>query len=124
VDRGFFRIATFGTHPERATGEPPHAGRRHAVRPVMLSSLAATRCPSGDALEPIRSRLVPLPAATYSASPRFSVVQAAGAPGPCTVISIRRFFARSAGVLFGATGCVSPNPFAEMMFGLTPCEIR
>ncbi len=47
-----------------------------------------------------------------------------GAPGPCTVISMRRFFARLAGVSFGATGWVSPNPLAEMMFGLTPCEIR
>src|SRR5260370_25369613 len=49
---------------------------------------------------------------------------APGAPGPCTVISMRRFFARFAGVSFGATECVSPNPFAELMFGLTPCETR
>jgi hypothetical protein len=50
--------------------------------------------------------------------------QAPGAPGPCTVISMRRFFARFAGVSFAATGCVSPNPLAEMMFGLTPCDTR
>jgi hypothetical protein len=59
-----------------------------------------------------------------SSSATFGSAQAAGAPGPCTVISIRRFFAMFAGVSFGATGCVSPNPLAEMMFGLTPCEIR
>jgi hypothetical protein len=50
--------------------------------------------------------------------------QAPGAPGPCTVISMRRFCARPCGVSFGATGCVSPNPLAEMMFGLTPCDTR
>src|ERR1700730_11337505 len=50
--------------------------------------------------------------------------QAPGAPGPCTVISMRRFLARFAGVSFGATGCVYPNPLAEMMFGLTPCATR
>jgi hypothetical protein len=27
-------------------------------------------------------------------------------------------------VSFEATGCVSPNPLAEMMFGLTPCDSR
>ena len=47
--------------------------------------------------------------------------QAPGAPGPWTVITIRRFFARLAGVSLGATGWVSPNPLAEMTFGLMPC---
>ena len=28
-------------------------------------------------------------------------------------MTMRRFFARSAGVSFGATGCVSPNPLAD-----------
>jgi len=44
----------------------------------------------------------------------------AQAPGPCTVISIRRFCARPCGVSFGAIGRVSPTPLAEMILGLTP----
>jgi hypothetical protein len=46
------------------------------------------------------------------------------APGPSSTISMRRFFVRPSGVSFDATGCVSPNPLAEMMFGLTPCDVR
>src|SRR5207244_3807103 len=49
---------------------------------------------------------------------------APGAPGPCTVISIRRFAARPCGVSLEATGCVSPKPLAETMLGLSPCETR
>jgi hypothetical protein len=44
---------------------------------------------------------------------RIRHVQAPGAPAPGTVMTMRRFFARSAGVSFGATGCVSPNPLAD-----------
>ena len=47
-----------------------------------------------------------------------------GAPGPCTVMTMRRFFARPSGVAFESTGWVSPNPLAEMMFAFTPCETR
>ncbi len=41
-----------------------------------------------------------LPNGSSSGSPTY----APGAPGPWTVITIRRFFARSAGVSFGAIG--------------------
>jgi hypothetical protein len=35
---------------------------------------------------------------------------------------MRQFFARPSGVSFEATGCVSPNPLANRVLGLTPCE--
>src|SRR5580704_17881499 len=46
------------------------------------------------------------------------------APGPSNTISMRLFFARSSGVSFDATGWVSPNPFAEIMLGLMPCDSK
>src|SRR5580693_2441433 len=56
--------------------------------------------------------------------PRPAGHYAPGAPGPCTVISIRRFAARPCGVSLDATGWVSPKPLAETMLGLIPCETR
>src|ERR1700678_4262202 len=38
--------------------------------------------------------------------------------------STRRFFACPSGVSLAAIGSVSPNPFAAIRLGLTPCEIR
>ena len=84
------------------------------------------------AAKPALARLAPISIVAASTSTSLSTIntahscwdQAPGAPGPWTVITIRRFFARLAGVSLGATGWVSPNPLAEMTFGLMPWEIR
>src|SRR5215469_1776019 len=44
-------------------------------------------------------------------------------PGPASITSTRRFRARPAAVSFEATGSASPKPCANIMLGLTPCEI-